>query len=339
MTVAAAQKSLAPPREFRFDAYVSGTGFEPRSGTFGFALGDGTLRIVGTEATTFQVHKGAALSFAVDARNGGFLTGGDDGRLCRTMPDGTVTELLALKGRWIERLAAHPTTGMIAAPVGKEIHLLGGAEPLRLGPCPSTVSDVAFSPDGSRVAGAHYGGVTIWNLQQPASPPRKLPWKGSHLYLSYAPGGRYLASSMQEAALHCWRLADGSDMQMSGYPAKVKSLAWTPDAKFLVSSGAPGFVCWPFVGKGPQGKPPVEFSGRKEEVMVTVVAGHPKASMIAAGYADGVVEVGDPEQKKILPLAKALAGTVSALGWSPDGRYLAAGTETGEASIYDLQLR
>ncbi len=335
----AAPKNLAPPREFRFDAYVSGIGFEPKSNTFGFAVGDGTLRVIGEVEKTIAVHKGAALSFALDIKNGAFLTGGDDGRLCRVTPDGAVTELLVLKGRWIERLSAHPVTGLIAAPVGKEIHLLGGAEPLRLGPCPTTVSDAVFSPDGSRIAGAHYGGVMIWNLQQPATPPRKLPWKGSHLYLSYAPGGRFLASSMQEMALHCWRLADGSDMQMSGYPAKVKAMAWTPDAKFLVSSGAPGFVCWPFVGKGPQGKPPVEFSGRKEDVMVTMVAAHPKASMIAAGYADGHVEVGDPEQKKILPLAVALTAPVSALAWSPDGRFLAAGTETGEAAIYDLQLR
>ena len=38
------------------------------------------------------------------------------------------------------------------------------------------------------------------------------------------PDGRFLVTSMQEPMLHGWRLADGKDMRMSGYSAKVRSL-------------------------------------------------------------------------------------------------------------------
>jgi WD40 repeat protein len=333
------RKSLPPPHSLAYGAYVSGISFDPASALWGVGLGSGTVALVarGDDPVMLPAHRGAVLSLAVHPA-GGFVTGGDDGRMVHVRREG-MTEIASLKGRWIERLATHTATGRIAAAVGKEAHLFGPGEPLVLGPHPSTVSDLALSPDGSRLACAHYGGVTVWNLQQPASPPRKLNWKGSHLFLSYAPNGRYLASSMQEAALHCWRLADGSDMQMSGYPAKVKSMAWTPDTKYLVSSGAPGFVCWPFVGKGPQGRPPVEFSGRKDEVLVTTVAGHPRDTLIAAGYLDGRIEIGDPDRKKILALPGTLGAAVSALAFSPDGFWLAAGAEDGSGALYDLTLR
>lgn len=333
-------RGLAPPRLLKLGAYVSGAVFDPKSRILGIALGSGELYLVPTldgEPRQVKVHKGAILAL-VPHPGGGFVTGGDDGRLCHVGVEGSVSELAVFKGRWVERVASH-ASGPIAAAIGKDIQLLRDGTQIALGPHASTVSDLAFSPDGSRISGAYYGGVSVWNLQQPASPPRKLVWKGSHLFVSYAPNGRYLATSMQENALHCWRLADGSDMQMSGYPVKVKSMAWTKDTMYLVSSGAPGFVCWPFAGKGPQGRPPIEFSGRQDEILVSAVASHPKEPLIAAGYADGRIEIGDPERKRILTLPEGLAAPIVALAFAPDGQTLVAGDEGGMAALYDLRLR
>ena len=56
--------------------------------------------------------------------------------------------------------------------------------------------------------------------------------------LVWSPDGKFLISSMQEAALHGWRIADAKDMRMGGYPSKVKSLAFLRDGMMLATSGA-----------------------------------------------------------------------------------------------------
>ena len=115
-----------------------------------------------------------------------------------------------------------------------------------------------------------------------------LEWKGSHLDVSASPDGRFLVTSMQENALHGWRLADSRNMRMTGYPGKTRSLAWSHDGHWLATSGADACVVWPFKDKdGPMGKGPRECGVRSSRV--TQVAFHPRALVVAIGYADGMV--------------------------------------------------
>ena len=336
------KKALAPPRVIEFGAFVSALSFGP-NGTLAAALGDGCVAIVPPGASKPldlpALHKGAVLALARDPKGAGFYSGGDDGRLCRIGPDGAAALVQDFAGKWIETIATHAKTGRVALAAGKEVCLIDDRAPFKFGPHPSTVADISFSPDGSRLAAAHYGGVSIWNLTKPGDPPRKLAWKGSHIRIAYSPATRFLATATQEAAVHCWRLQDGSEMQMSGYPNKVKSLAWTPNGQHLMASGAPGFVIWAFSGRGPEGKPPVEFASTDEPATVSVVAAHPAVSCIAAGDVAGGVEIGDVDQLKVLPLRPFLSGPISALAWADDGFALAAGSETGQVALFDLRLQ
>src|SRR5438105_4011632 len=65
-----------------------------------------------------------------------------------------------------------------------------------------------------------------------------LAWKGSHLAVRFSPDGRFVITSMQEPGLHGWRLSDRKDMRMSGYSARVRSLAFAADGRSLATSGA-----------------------------------------------------------------------------------------------------
>ena len=93
---------------------------------------------------------------------------------------------------------------------------------------------------------------------------------------------------MQENALHGWRIEDSRNMRMTGYPGKTRSLSWSHDGQWLATSGADAAVVWPFKDKdGPMGKAPRECGVR--QARVTQVAFHPKALVVAIGYADGLV--------------------------------------------------
>ena len=152
---------------------------------------------------------------------------------------------------------------------------------------PSTVGGLAFAPKGLRLAVAHYNGVTLW-FPNMAAKPEFLEWAGSHLGVTFSPDNKFLVTTMHEPALHGWRLADNRHMRMSGYPGRVRSIAWSAGGKGLATSGADTVIVWPFTSKdGPMGKEPAMLAPL--QARVSAVACHPKHDVLAAGYSDGCV--------------------------------------------------
>jgi WD40 repeat protein len=204
------------------------------------------------------------------------------------------------------------------------------------GPHQSTVAAIDFSKDGSRIACAHYGGVTVWSLGQVGLPPRRFAWRGSHVALRWSTDGKFIATGTQENDIHVWRMAQATDMRMQGYPAKVKSLSWTADARFLYTSAQPVFTAWPFSGKGPEGKPPLQF-GEEGAGLLAVVAAHPAAEFVAGGYDSGELQLGDIKTRRSVVLKMADGSAITCLAWSPDGYKLAVGNDAGALLVIDLR--
>ena len=194
---------------------------------------------------------------------------------------------------------------------------------------PSTVAGLAFAPKGFRLAIAHYNGVTLW-FPNASATPEKLEWKGSHLSVAFSPDGKFLVTAMQEPMLHGWRLPEGQHMRMSGYSARVRSLGWSADGKFLATSGSEQLIFWPFDGKdGPMGRQPTILA--RSPARVGVVACHPRQPVVAVGYNDGRVIMARIEDGALILLKAEGAAPLSALGWDATGQTLAFGTEAGEA--------
>ena len=334
---------LRKPRDFETedDTAITAIAFS-EAGTLAAALGDGSVQLIAPDdkVRAVQVHDGAALCLAVDIDGQGFVSGGDDGRMVRTTPDGSTFELLSAPGRQLDVLAVSRPANARAVAIGREVRLLDptGAVRARASGHPSTVSGLAFNPKGKRLAVAHYGGVTLWWTATLGGTPQRLDWRGSHIGVTWSPNGAYVMTTMQECELHGWRLADGESMAMSGYAAKVRSMDWLAKPAWLATAGADSVITWPFTGSGPQGKAPVELcrcSGR----LVTRVAVHPKRPLVAAGFDDGRVAVCDlPSEpdSSIFPIRPSGGGRVTALAWSRDGTRLAIGTDGGALSILDL---
>jgi WD40 repeat protein len=301
--------------------------------TAAFVLGEEALVMAPPkgDATRVEVHGGAILEAASDGTR--VVTGGDDGKIFATDAAGRMTLVAAdAKRRWIDHVAFGPS-GAIAWSAGKEAFVLAREE-LRAHEVPSTVGALAFAPKGFRLAIAHYNGATLWFPNAKAEPER-LEWKGSHLGATISPDGRFLVTAMQEPTLHGWRLADRKDMRMAGYGARVRSLDWSADGKWLATSGSPQLILWPFQGKdGPMGKTPQLLA--PYEAQVEAVACHPKEAIVAVGYADGLVLIVRTNDGAEILAKKPGAAPITALAWSADGKAFAFGTEEGEAGVIDL---
>jgi len=300
------------------------------------ALGDGSifLAAAGAERRVAAHPDGAVLVAALTGQK--LITGGDDGRIVSTSPDGETQEIAHEKGKWIDALAARDD-GAIAWSTGKQVYARDSKGGIKSFTAPSTVRGLAFLPKGYRIAMAHYNGVTLW-FPNAAAAPDVFEWKGSHLDIVVSPDGHFLLTSMQENALHAWRIADKKDMRLSGYPAKTRSLSWSFDGNWLATSGADAGVIWPFKDKdGPMNKAPHECGVRKAKV--TSVAFHPKALVLAQGYEDGWVllcRTQDGAEILVRGPAEGERGAISALAWDSAGRRLLFGAADGKAGLLNM---
>lgn len=320
----------------------------------GVALGDGTLALADckweggprlkprekggvefvradqppTPLARFSVHDGTCLALAADAA-GGFLSGGDDGRLVHLSVDGASEVLADCAGEWIDLVATSRAGGRAYA-TGRRVQLVGlTPEILEL---PGSATALVFDAVGGQLAVSHHGGVTLWSVDSKAA--RRLAWPGYHRSVVWSPDGRYLVSGMEENALHGWRLPDGGDIEMGGYPGQPRSLSFSGDGRFLVTSGGPRAVCWRF--DPPRGDDQPGECGIAGKAPVSVVACHPTHPLIAVGYHDGVVLLCQPGGRDVLFIESSRGSAISAIAWSPDGTHLALGTERGEVGLVSL---
>ena len=296
-----------------------------------FVLGEEALLFVPEDGDRrVVVHEGGILASASDGAR--IVTGGDDGQLIATDARGE-HQVLATddKRRWVDQVALGPD-GAVAWSAGKTAHVRGKKGEPRRFEAPSTVAGLAFAPKGFRLAIAHYNGATLWFPNAAGAAPQKFEWKGSHLGVTISPDGKFLVTTMQESALHGWRIADGQHMRMTGYSARVRSLGWSADGAFLATSGSEQLILWPFDGKdGPMRRQPKMLATSKARV--SVVSCHPKQPVVAVGYADGAVLLARVDDGALIRARAADGQPIGALGWDGHGRLLAFGTESGDAGV------
>jgi WD40 repeat protein len=303
------------------------------------ALGDGTVVIVSQPSNRrVTLHDDSAILVAACAGQK-LITGGGDGRVNAIDAEGNREEIADEKGKWIDSLVGRDDFS-IAWSTGRQVRARDPKGVVKSFTAPSSVRGLAYAPKGYRLAIAHYNGATLW-FPNTAAPIETLDWKGAHLDAIFSPDGRFLVTSMQENALHGWRLADKRDMRMSGYPAKTRSLSWSPDGHWLATSGADACVVWPFKDKdGPMNKEPRECGVRQAKV--SRVAFHPKAPVLAIGYDDGWIllcRLSDAAEILVRRPAEEEQDPVSALAWDHDGMRLLFGTTEGKAGILHMPAR
>lgn len=298
-----------------------------------FALADGVVHRLDGGHKTVEAHDGLlAATRTLDGK--ALLTAGEDGRVCKVSPDGTVETLAEIGRKWVTSIAAGPQ-GAVAFASSRIAHVILPDGKQKQFEHPRSVEGIAFAPKGLRIAVARYNGATL-HFPATEGKPTELEWAGAHTAVTFSPDGNFLVTAMQENALHGWKLSDGKHMRMSGYPAKVKSFSWSAKGKWLASSGAPAAIVWPFQAKdGPMGKAPLEL-GTRGDTMVSCVACHPEADILAIGYGDGmIIAARFADQKEVL-LRRQGQGAVTSMAWDRAGQRLGFGTETGECGVIDI---
>ncbi|HZS35905.1 MAG TPA: WD40 repeat domain-containing protein, partial [Polyangia bacterium] len=177
-----------------------------------------------------------------------------------------------------------------------------------------------------------YGGLQFVEVGK-ADWVRELEWKGSILTAAPSPDGRFIATGNQDATVHVWETESGKDLQMNGYPFKVRELAWCEGGPLLATGGSNVITVWSFAGRGPAGKPPEELKGHEERICGLASSGQRLVSVSE----DRTLRVWQRKQSWRCARVEPAEVPLLALAVSPDGRWAAAAGEGGALAVWPLE--
>jgi WD40 repeat protein len=134
--------------------------------------------------------------------------------------------------------------------------------------------------------------------------------------------------------VHFWITATGKDLQMWGYPTKVRELSWDAPSRYLATGGGPDVTIWDCGGEGPSGTKPIQLQG--SGAPLAAVAYQHRGSLLASACEDGVLTLWWPA-RGVRPLAEVkVAAPISRIAWSPDDRHIAVACADGSLHIYGV---
>lgn len=337
---------LRPIAENCLEDFVVGLALSPDGGSLAAGLGSGEVALLNSQdlakTRSWKAHGKALAALTWSPEGDRIATGGQDagGQSGGKLKIWETSGRLVAEGDGgaysVEFVEYAPEGNSIATASGKHLKVWDGdATPIgAFNPHSSTISGVKWRGSKERLATSSYGGVHFWEIGW-ASPKRQYQWKGSLISLEISPGGKWVAAGCQDQSVHIWKATSGEDLEMSGYPTKVRAICWSPDARFLVTGGGMDITVWDFSGKGPAGSKPMVLPGHFDVPVGFAFRPGFDAQFASIGR-DGAVFLWDLKggQKPLKFGVRTVAA--SSLTWSVDGTRLAVGYESGDICLWNM---
>jgi len=269
----------------------------------------------------------------------GFVMGDASGVLTSLTIGGERTPFSAMTSAPIRMIDHAEETGDLAcATTDNRVVLIrkGSAKPESLDP-DATIGTLTFSPDGSRLAVAGEGHVTLWNIGEKVEKVGTLEPSHQPLSLAWSQDQTRLALGQNKGGVSIWHLVDETAIALPDYPAPVRSVAWSSDGNSLLTSGAFRIIAWPTNLLKSNGKSPQSLdTGKPSLAAIEAIAPHPNRPLVAAGYENGMLIIAAIGKQDELIIKTEGQGAITAVKWSKDAGHLAIGSDQGLAAIIEL---
>ena len=247
---------------------------------------------------------------------------------------GNVTDiaLLARLGEGVLVQAVWSPDGSIlamASSTGVYLYDASSKKEIRFIQAPDYVTFVAFSPDGTLLAGAlGDSSVQLWKVSDGSLLRGMEGHSAVVTSVAFSPDGTMLASAAWDATIRLWRVSDGVlSNTLKGHSSGVLSVVFSPDGKLLASGGYDKTVRLWQVADGTLQR---ILAGHSDAVMD--IAFSPDGSFLASGSFDKTIRLWRVSDGTVSLTLKGHTDKVVSVAFSKDGSALASGS-------YDLTIR
>jgi eukaryotic-like serine/threonine-protein kinase len=226
---------------------------------------------------------------------------------------------------------------------------------------PEGVYALAFSPSGHTLAagfGYTGGRIILWDLTSAEVRGQWTNHTTDLRGLAFTPDGRKLVWADRDRTIGVWDLASGAEPRYLRTGRRgLMALALLPDGRTLVSGSAEGDVClWDLqaperppahsqlavsYGAKDQGElPPGSFDKPDPRAVRRLgVAFTPNSRRFVTTDPEGALGIYDALSMQLLEPLPAFGSNNWGVAFSPDGRWLAAGSAAGNVVVWDFPAR
>jgi WD40 repeat protein len=346
--IKAAKFQLTPQWKHVLSDYVTVVAYAPTGDGAAAATASGTVVFFADDGApeTLQTDTGQATSgftFSADAR---FCAWGGQSGEVRVFDrhQGRMIDQQSHGPAWIDAIAWHPSSPLLAYGVGSTVHVWDAQESAaiaRLDFVASSVLHLAWHPLGDFLAVSGHGGVKVWSVQDWSSQPQRIDVPGASLYCDWSAEGRYLGSGNLDRTLTVAEWGSPPPWLMQGFPGKVRQISWsmpTTDSgsPLIAAACAEGITVWERSQKSTAGWQSRVLQHHRDRV--NGIAFQPHTLTLASAGQDGRIALWR-NGRQLDQSQKVFGAGVSCLLWSPDGTRLLAGGNAGEVGLWRLSRR
>lgn len=209
------------------------------------------------------------------------------------------------------------------------------------------IADMAFSPDGNRLAAVSGTKVWMWRVAEGGSYElepfslRGVPAYVSPLALAWQPDGGALAVGLSDGSARVVDALNGSLLfDLQGHVDQVLRVAFSLDGRQIATASADGTaLVWNIAAGSPQppaGQATLAHTLRGRSTALSVLTFSPDDALLVTAGPDGIVDLWDAKTGRALFALANGGASVTDAAFSPDGRFLAT---SGDAlRVYLIRL-
>jgi WD40 repeat protein/serine/threonine protein kinase len=199
-------------------------------------------------------------------------------------------------------------------------------------PSREAVIDVAFHPDGQRLAAAQlFEGVVTWDVETGRETGRLAGHAGAVRHIAYSADGRVLASAGDDGQICIWDSATHQKLRaLEGHVGDVGALALDPmGVSLAAASGTPTVFLWDLQSHATD----ATLNAHAGDVVFATYS--PDGRVLASCGKDSVVRLWDVATRAAQQTLRGHREMVFAVAFSRDGNQLASASHDGTVILWD----